>query len=123
MDPSGVHPGLANTIVMVNGRMIMVENDHVEAIVIEETTGIVMTGLIMGHMMMVRTGTITNQTEIVANRTTTECLTDDTIRIMHLQEEAIAIRYKEITTQATIHIHHVTTTRETHLHTGMTHIL
>ena len=108
--------------VMVNDRMIMAENDRVEAIVIEETTGIVMTGLIMDHMMMVRTGTIMNQTEIVANRTTTECLTDATIHIMHLQEEAIAIRNNEITIRAIIHTLHVTTTLEIHLLTGMTHI-
>ena len=122
-DQFGVHRDPVSMMpVMVNDRMIMVENDHAEAIVIEETTGIVMTGLIMDHMMMVRTGTITNQTEIVANRTTTECLTDATIHIMHLQEEAIEIRNNEITIQAIIRTHHVTITLEIHLHTGMTHI-
>ena len=122
-DQFGVHRDPVSMMpVMVNDRMIMVENDHAEAIVIEETTGIVMTGLIMDHMMMVRTGTITNQTEIVANRTTTECLTDATIHIMHLQEEAIEIRNNEITIQAIIHTHHAIITLEIPLHTGMTHI-
>ena len=122
-DPFGVHRDPVNMMpVMVNDRMIMAENDRVEAIVIEETTGIVMTGLIMDHMMMVRTGTIMNQTEIVANRTTTECLTDATIHIMHLQEETIGIRNNEITIQAIIHTLHEITTLEIHLLTGMTHI-
>ena len=59
MDPSAVHRDRTNMTVTANDLMNMAENDHVE-IGIEETTGIVMTGLIMDYMMMVRTGTIMN---------------------------------------------------------------